>query len=268
MERRPIKGGPRAPRRDHKGPKTSWNKVAGWYGAHMKSDDTFQEAIVFPGALRLLAPKKGKTYLDVACGEGTFANMIAKADALVTGVDASRDLVLQAQNQAAKGTKFLIGNAERLHEVLKSALFDGASCILAIQNISNLDAAVTQISKALKPGAPFVIVMNHPVFRIPRQSAWGFDEERKLMYRRVDMYMTESEIPIQAHPGAAPSVRTFSYHRPLSAYITALGKAGFVVDALEEWTSHRESDSGPRAKAENRSRNEIPMFMAIRAIKK
>ena len=257
-----------AKRDDAAAPKTSWNKVAKSYGAYMKSDDTFQEAIVFPGALRLLAPKSGKTYLDVGCGEGTFANLVAKGGALVTGVDAARDLVLQAQNKAAKGTKFLIGNAERMHEVLGSALFDGAACILAVQNMSNLDAVTAQTGKALKPGAPFVVVMNHPAFRIPRQSSWGVDEEKKLMYRRVDMYMTESEIPIQAHPGSAPSVRTFSYHRPLSAYVTSLSKAGFMVGALEEWTSHRESDSGPRAKAENRSRNEIPMFMAIRPVKK
>ena len=58
-----------AKRDDAAAPKTSWNKVAKSYGAYMKSDDTFQEAIVFPGALRLLAPKSGKTYLDVGCGE-------------------------------------------------------------------------------------------------------------------------------------------------------------------------------------------------------
>lgn len=258
----------RGAKRDGAGPKTSWNKVAGWYGAYMKSDDTFQEAVVFPGALHLLAPKKGKTYLDIACGEGTFAAMIAKEGALATGVDAARDLVATAQRRGVKGTKFLLGDAERLHEVLGGARFDGASCILAIQNIARLDAVLNEASHALKSGAPFVLVMNHPAFRIPRQSSWGFDEEKKLQYRRIDMYMTESEIPIQAHPGSAPSVRTFSYHRPLSAYVTGLGRAGFVVDALEEWTSHRESDSGPRAKAENRSRNEIPMFMAIRAVKR
>lgn len=255
-------------KQEEKSPKTSWNKVAKWYGNYMKAEDTFQEALVFPGALRLLAPKKGKTYLDVACGEGTFAGMIAKEGALVTGVDAAPGLIAQAQKKVGKGAKFLVGDAERLHEVLGKALFDGASCVLAIQNIANLDAVVTGVAKVLKPGAAFVVVMNHPAFRIPRQSSWGFDDEKKLQYRRVDMYMSDREIPIQAHPGSSPSTKTFSYHRSLSTYVAALAKAGFMIDALEEWTSHRESDSGPRAKAENRSRSEIPMFMAMRVVKK
>ena len=47
----------------------------------------------------------------------------------------------------------------------------------------------------------------------------------------------------------------------------ALRNAGLLVDAIEEWPSHKTSTSGPRAAAENAARKEIPMFMAIRAVK-
>ena len=40
-----------------------------------------------------------------------------------------------------------------------------------------------------------------------------------------------------------------------------------LIDAIEEWASHKVSDSGPRAPAENTARKEIPMFMAMRGIK-
>ena len=40
-----------------------------------------------------------------------------------------------------------------------------------------------------------------------------------------------------------------------------------MVDALEEWTSHKTSDSDPRAAAENAARKEIPLFLALRAVK-
>jgi hypothetical protein len=106
------------------------------------------------------------------------------------------------------------------------------------------------------------------MFRIPRQTGWGWDDKRNLQYRRVDAYMSANEIPIVANPGeGSRSKVTYSYHRSLETYIKELAKAGFVIDALEEWISHRNSDSGPRAKAENRARTEIPMFMAIRAKK-
>jgi hypothetical protein len=34
---------------------------------------------------------------------------------------------------------------------------------------------------------------------------------------------------------------------------------------LEEWISNKKSQPGKRAKAENRSRKEIPLFLALRA---
>jgi hypothetical protein len=40
-----------------------------------------------------------------------------------------------------------------------------------------------------------------------------------------------------------------------------------LVESLEEWPSHKNSNSGPRAAAENTARKEIPLFMAIRAVK-
>ena len=69
------------------------------------------------------------------------------------------------------------------------------------------------------------------------------------------------------HPGSAPDQYTWTFHRPLSSYIRALRQAGLLVDAMEEWPSHKNSTSGPRAAAENTARKEIPMFMAMRAVK-
>ncbi|NJL31655.1 MAG: hypothetical protein HC898_08505 [Phycisphaerales bacterium] len=40
-----------------------------------------------------------------------------------------------------------------------------------------------------------------------------------------------------------------------------------MVDHMEEWVSHKRSDPGPRAEAEDFSRSQIPMFLAIRAVK-
>jgi SAM-dependent methyltransferase len=249
-------------------PKTSWEGVSDWYGGYLKRGDTFQEKIVFPGALRLLAPKDGGRYLDIACGEGAFIRLAAASKNIhAVGIDASASLIQQAKRQAAKRADFLVGDAARTSELVSPASFDGAVSILAIQNIEPFEPVVAGAAKALKPESPFVIVMNHPAFRIPRQSGWGWDENRKLQYRRVDRYLSSFEVPIQAHPGSAPGLKTFSYHRPLSTYAAALSKHGFSIDAIEEWASHRVSDSGPKARAENVARQEIPMFLAIRAKK-
>lgn len=243
--------------------------MAGWYGKHLEKEDSFQHEVLFPGAERLLSPAPGHRYLDIACGEGAFARQVARRPGIrVSGFDASPSLIARAKGHATKNTEFSVADAKAFAAKFEPASFDGAACILAIQNIDEIGPVFRDASKILKPGSRFVIVMNHPAFRQPRQSGWGWDEGRQLQYRRVDTYLGAYDVPIQAHPGSAPDVVTHSFHRPLQAYVKALSSAGFVLTDLEEWSSHRLSDSGPKAKAENAARMEIPMFLALVAVKK
>ena len=39
--------------------------------------------------------------------------------------------------------------------------------------------------------------------------------------------------------------------------------AGLVLAGLQEWHSHKESQPGPRARAENRARREFPLFLGL-----
>jgi hypothetical protein len=109
--------------------------------------------------------------------------------------------------------------------------------------------------------------MNHPAFRVMKKSSWGWDEEKKIQYRRVEEYLSESKERIQMHPGDRPKEYTISFHRPLQYYFKSLNKSGFSVDKLEEWNSHKKSQPGPRAKAEDRARKEIPIFLFLEARK-
>jgi SAM-dependent methyltransferase len=139
--------------------------------------------------------------------------------------------------------------------------------VLAIQNIHPIQPLCEGVAHALKPGGRFVIAMMHPCFRGPKETSWGWDEAEKVQYRRVDRYLLPRKAPIVAHPGKKDSQYTWSFHKPIEAYVKALRNAGLLVDAIEEWPSHKTSGPGPRQAAENQARKEIPMFMAIRAIK-
>jgi hypothetical protein len=109
--------------------------------------------------------------------------------------------------------------------------------------------------------------MMHPHFRGPKETSWGWDEKQKVQYRRVDRYLLPRKTPIVTNPGKSADIYTWSFHKPLEAYVKVAAKAGMMIDALEEWPSHKNSTSGPRAAAENMARKEIPMFLALRAIK-
>jgi hypothetical protein len=69
------------------------------------------------------------------------------------------------------------------------------------------------------------------------------------------------------HPGKSVEQYTWTFHKPIEAYVKSLRGAALLIDAVEEWSSHKTSTSGPRAAAENAARKEIPMFMAMRAVK-
>ena len=246
-------------------PATSWGEVADWYDTHLSKGDTYHEKVILPNILRLVEPKKGETILDLACGQGFFAKAFAQKGATLTGVDISEELITIAKQESMHIT-FHVGSAEAL-SMLKDKSFDKAVIVLAIQNIEHINKVLSETARILKKGGTFHIVMNHPAFRIPKRSSWEYDDKSKVQFRRVEQYASESRESIDMHPGMKDSPQTLSFHRPLQYYFKLLGKAGFAVDRLEEWISHKSSDSGPRAKAENLSRKEIPLFLYLRAQK-
>ena len=254
-----------------KGADTSWNAVAGWYDTLIeKDDDTYQTKVILPNILRAMGIKKGTKVLDVACGQGFFSRAFHASGAEVAGVDLANTLIDLAKKQSSKEIRFFVRSAEDL-AVFQDGYFDKVVIVLAIQNIEAPHKVFKECSRVLAPGGRLYLVMNHPAFRIPKASAWGFDDEAKTQYRRIDRYMSESKSEIDMNPGRSAGKKettTVSFHRPLQYYFKTLANSGFVVARLEEWLSHRASEKGPRQDAEDRARKEIPLFLFLEAEKR
>lgn len=245
---------------------TSWGKVAGWYNNLLEEgEDTYQEKLIKPNLMRILNPQKGEAILDLGCGQGYFGRVMAQSGAKVVGVDVGAELVKLAKDQASSNETYLVQSAEKLSQ-LTDAKFDAAICILALQNIKNLSSAVLEMSRVLKPNGRAVLVLNHPAFRVPSASSWGYEEKANAQYRRIDGYMSEISQSVDMTQGIVDVKKkkfTFSFHHPLQVYFKAFAKAGLSVIRLEEWVSHKTSDKGPRKIAEDKARKEIPLFMCI-----
>lgn len=250
----------------HKAKNTSWSPVAKWYsGIVGDTGHYFHEHVILPRLKALLDPRSGESVLDVGCGQGVYARTLPH-NVEYTGIDVSKELIVEAKKLTSNSKhSYYVADATKGLPVPEES-FDHAICILAIQNMKDGAAAIGNIAGSLKNGGDLVIVMNHPSFRIPRQSSWGKDETNKLEYRRVNRYLTPLEIPINAHPGLSDSPMTWTYHAPLEYYVKALKAAGLVITDLEEWTSDKVS-VGKAAKGENRARAEFPLFLAIKAVK-
>jgi SAM-dependent methyltransferase len=243
--------------------------------------------------LRLLGPRAGERILDVGCGPGELVRTLAGMGVEAVGVDASPTLIEAARERAladeppagGKPARFEVCDARELAslpERLGAGAFDAATCVLALMNMDPLEDVAAGVGSVLAPGGRFVAVVLHPAFRSPGMTSWGWAEQAgsatgrspmvRRQYRRVDGYLGSQAREVVMNPGAVSRgekpVTTVTHHRPLGAYVEALTKAGLLIEAMEEWASHRKSEAGPRAAEEDRARREIPMFLAIRAVKR
>lgn len=249
------------------GPKTDWGSVAQWYDELVgDTGSEYHREVVLPGTLRLLALRAGEKAVDVACGQGVLCRALHERGVNVTGVDASQELIRTARQRSGDAIRYQLGDARDL-SFLPPNDFAAVACVLSIQNLHPIQPVFAGIQRLLIPGGRLVMVMMHPCFRGPKETSWGWDEQNQVQYRRVNRYLLPRKAPIVTHPGSDAQQYTWTFHKPVEAYVKALRQAGLLIDAIEEWPSHKTSTSGPRAAAENLSRSEIPMFMAIRAVK-
>ena len=247
---------------------TSWNQVAPWYNKIVGQEGHYyHEHLVLPGVLRLLNLKTDDNLVDLACGQGVLARHLPPIKKYL-GLDLAKELIKEAKLQSRQANQeFMVCD---LSKVLRERTekFDKAAIILALQNIEEASNVIKNAANYLKQGGQLVIVLNHPAFRIPRQSAWQVDEKNKQQQRVINRYLSPLKIPIDMNPGEKTPDQnkkiTWSFHHSLQDYSQMLNQAGFMIEKIEEWSSDKES-VGKAAKMENRARAEIPLFMAILA---
>ncbi len=264
---------PRAKPRPHKStprpaaPPTDWGEVAEWYDQLVgDTGSEYHQKVILPGVLRLMAVQAGEQALDLACGQGVLSRLLAERGADVKGVDAADELIRAARERGPETIRYIRGDARNL-SFLSAGRFAAAACVLAIQNIHPIPPVFQSVHRVLRPGGRLVLVMMHPCFRGLKETSWGWDESTGVKFRRVDRYLLPRKSPVVTHPGEKSGEYTWTFHRPIEAYVRALRNAGLLIDSIEEWPSHKISQPGPRSAAENSARSEIPLFMAIRAIK-
>lgn len=248
------------------GRRTDWQAVGGWYEDLVgEKGHYYQRQVVIPKTLELLELRDGDKLLDLGCGEGVLARHLPFS-VEYWGVDGAVNLVKAAREKDGNPKhQYLVGDITGEVGNLPGEM-DRVVVMLAIQNVKHPDRVIAFASRKLKRGGELVIVMNHPMFRIPRLSGWGIREGSKQQYRWVARYMSRQSIPIKVHPGSRQSVVAWSFHEPLANYVGYLTKESMVVMGLNEWVSDKTS-VGKAGKMENLARAEIPMFMAIRARK-
>jgi ubiquinone/menaquinone biosynthesis C-methylase UbiE len=252
----------------HSSKKTSWEPVSNWYDQIVSKDGHYyHQEVIFPFLQEYVFKdlKKETSVLELACGQGVLERKLKKEHQYV-GLDLSKGLLKAAEKEKiSESHRFIEQDVTAPFSL--NQLFDVGFIILALQNFKNPEGAILNLSQHIKVQGRVILVLNHPIFRIPRQSSWGVDEAKKIQFRRVDRYMTPMEIPIAMQPSKGQeSSQTFSYHHPLSFFSKLFQEHGFCINRIEELCSNKKSEGGAK-KMEDRARSEFPLFMVIELIK-
>jgi demethylmenaquinone methyltransferase / 2-methoxy-6-polyprenyl-1,4-benzoquinol methylase len=103
------------------------------------------EAVVAPG----------DKVLDACCGTGDLALAAQAAGGEVTGLDFSEPMLERARRKSS-GIEWLQGDLLRLP--FKDATFDAATVGFGVRNVEDLDEALRELRRVLKPGGRLAIL--------------------------------------------------------------------------------------------------------------
>jgi ubiquinone/menaquinone biosynthesis C-methylase UbiE len=177
--------------------------------------------------------------LDVGCGTGTLAFLLAHAGHHVTALDTSRAMIERVRQRLATGSAFA-GSVKAIHSDLVSLNlfeeFDWALLNLVLDHVAEPAAVLAQLRRALVPGARLTMAVPHPVKDAGRWVQEAADQPRSLIGILVRSYFDEGATSKARFDDAGnvviPSI--VSFRRTTETYFRLVRDAGFVVRQLLE----------------------------------
>lgn len=211
------------------------------YGADVPGEDS----------LRLLGTVDGARILDLGCGTGANAVLLAQQGAKVIGVDPSADRLAVARDRAEQAEVRVELHQANPAELafLRSDSIDAALSVMALAEVDDLARVFRQVHRVLKPEAPLVCTFPHPAFAMfdpgaddPLRAVRPYDQSAPVTWRLDGDEITD-------------------YPRTIGAIFTTLHRASFGVDQVLEPTAADGRGSTPGLA------HHVPSTIVVRARK-
>ncbi len=110
-------------------------------------------------AVSVLALRPGDRALDVCCGTGDFVSALRRAvgeTGLVLGVDFCEPMLARAREKLGPGGMLALSDACALP--VADGSFDAVTVGWGLRNVADVDAALREAARVLKPGGRFVTI--------------------------------------------------------------------------------------------------------------
>ena len=204
-----------------------WEEHASWWieGFTEGADPEYEDQII---PLAVAEQGGADRVLDLGCGDGQIARALASSGVSVVGVDPTTNQIDVAAERAG-GPVFAQAGAAVLP--FSDGAFDGVIACLVFEHIDDVDAAIGEVARVLRPGGRFTFMLNHPLLQTPG-SGWIDDHmvDPPEQYWRIGPYLVEAGTVEQVELG----VNIRFLHRPLSRYLNALAAVGLVLERMDE----------------------------------
>lgn len=237
---------------------TLWEDNAQWWidGFTDGADAEYEEQILPLAAEELQGMDQ---VLDVGCGDGQVSRLVKKLGAsFVAGIDPTWNQVTVA-SQRGGGLHVSKAGADSLPFFDES--FDAVVACLVFEHIQDVDTAIAEVARVLRPGGRFCFFLNHPLLQTPG-SGWIDDQilDPPEQYWRIGPYLIEQE----SNEEVEKDIFIPFIHRPLSRYVNALIENGLYVQRMLEPAP----PPGFLARAaEYEDASTIPRLLYLRAVK-
>lgn len=177
------------------------------------------------GILTSLGPVRGLRILDLGCGKGRFARILAGLGARVVGLDVSTGMLAAARDS---GIPCLRGSARRLP--FPAASFDAAIAVEVFEHLEPraIDDACEEVKRVLRPGGLFVLV-DKSVYALNARRPWLPAVALKWIDQRRGRWMYPANGPVRERwfrPGAMKRRLSRSFSRVRTEHLLSRDEAG------------------------------------------
>lgn len=209
--------------------------------------------VLMPTVLDFLQGCDLNRVIDLGCGTGELTGELARVSGEVAGVDLS-PLSIEIAEETCCGTSNITFHAATIEGFAKhwtGQRFTTAVANMALMTCLDLDSFVRAAAKLVAPKGHLISTITHPWFW---PSYWGYDNAEWFDYHREIVI----EAPFRISSEETEYITTH-VHRPLSVYLNALARQGFLVDRiLEPYPNEDIQDLYPE-------RWKFPRFLAFRS---
>ena len=108
-------------------------------------------------AFALMPDVRGLTALDVGCGSGRYLQELDSRGAVAFGLDLSMPMLKRARRQSAR-----VARADLRVLPFNAMTIDLAICGLALGDVAELELALGEIARVLRPGGRAIYSVVHP----------------------------------------------------------------------------------------------------------